>query len=90
MPNCVFCGTRADSSVIELPSGNPVYISRVLDVIKGQLCYIVGTVYMEMPLKPNVLADIGKDVSLYGNNISTWSCTDFSYKNAILITFSTG
>lgn len=43
--------------------GNPVYISRVLDVVKGQLCWILGTVYMDMPLKPNVFEDLGRDVS---------------------------
>lgn len=37
-------------------------IPRVLEVVKAQLCWIVGTVYMEMPLKPNVLEDIGRDV----------------------------
>jgi hypothetical protein len=35
----------------------------VLDVIKGKACFVVGTVYMDMPLKPNVLEDIGRDVS---------------------------
>ncbi|KIY51080.1 hypothetical protein FISHEDRAFT_38252, partial [Fistulina hepatica ATCC 64428] len=30
----------------------------------SKLCYIVGTVYMEMPLKPNVLEDIARDRSL--------------------------
>ena len=34
---------------------------RVLDVRQGELCWVVGTVYMEMPLKPNVLDDIGKE-----------------------------
>ncbi|KAI0282558.1 DNA polymerase alpha/epsilon subunit B-domain-containing protein [Russula aff. rugulosa BPL654] len=41
--------------------GSPKLIPRVLDVIKGQLCLIIGTVYMDMPLKPNVLEDIGRD-----------------------------
>ena len=31
--------------------------------MKGKLCYIVGTVYMDMPLKPNVLEDLARDVS---------------------------
>ena len=35
----------------------------MLDVIKGKPCFVVGTVYMDMPLKPNVLEDIGRDVS---------------------------
>ncbi|KAI9701383.1 MAG: hypothetical protein M1820_006474 [Bogoriella megaspora] len=36
-------------------------VDRVLDVRQGQLCYVVGTIYMEMPLKPNVLDDISKE-----------------------------
>lgn len=36
---------------------------RVLEVEKGKLCFIIGTVYMDMPLKPNVLDDIARDVS---------------------------
>ena len=39
-------------------------VPRVLDVMKGKLCWIVGTVYMDMPLKPNILEDIGRDVSV--------------------------
>ncbi|KAH7889789.1 DNA polymerase alpha/epsilon subunit B-domain-containing protein [Phlebopus sp. FC_14] len=45
-------------------SGNPVYVPRVLDVVKSQLCWVLGTVYMDMPLKPNVLEDLGRDHSL--------------------------
>ncbi|KIJ17329.1 hypothetical protein PAXINDRAFT_175820 [Paxillus involutus ATCC 200175] len=44
--------------------GNPVYVTRVLDVVKSQLCWVLGTVYMDMPLKPNVLEDLGRDHSL--------------------------
>ncbi|KAI9566522.1 DNA polymerase alpha/epsilon subunit B-domain-containing protein [Boletus coccyginus] len=44
--------------------GSPVYVQRVLDVVKSQLCWILGTVYMDMPLKPNVLEDLGRDHSL--------------------------
>lgn len=56
-------------SLLELKSkpsfssiGQPKLVDRVLDVQQGQLCYILGTVYMDMPLKPNVLEDITKDV----------------------------
>jgi hypothetical protein len=38
-------------------------VERVLDVRQGQLCWVAGTVYMDMPLKPNILEDISKDVS---------------------------
>ncbi|KAI0340619.1 hypothetical protein BDW22DRAFT_1378725, partial [Trametopsis cervina] len=44
--------------------GNPVFVPRVLDVEKGQLSYVIGTVYMDMPLKPNVLDDIARDHSI--------------------------
>ncbi|KAL9061731.1 MAG: hypothetical protein Q9206_000354 [Seirophora lacunosa] len=36
-------------------------IDRVLDVRQGELSWVAGTVYMEMPLKPNILEDISKD-----------------------------
>ena len=36
-------------------------VERVLDVRQGELCWVVGTIYMEMPLKPNILDDISKD-----------------------------
>lgn len=40
------------------------FVERVLDVRQGQLCWVVGTVYMVMPKKPNVMDDILKDVLL--------------------------
>jgi DNA polymerase delta subunit 2 len=46
-----------------LDLGNPAPVPRVLDVVKSRLCYVIGTVYLDMPLKPNVLVDIGKEVS---------------------------
>ena len=36
-------------------------VERVLDVRQGQLCWVVGTIYMDMPLKPNILDDISKE-----------------------------
>ncbi|KAI9775310.1 MAG: hypothetical protein M1839_001294 [Geoglossum umbratile] len=36
-------------------------VERVLDVRQGELCWVAGTVYMDMPLKPNILDDISKD-----------------------------
>ena len=38
-------------------------VERVLDVRQGELCWVMGTIYMDMPLKPNILDDISKDVS---------------------------
>ncbi|KAL5628801.1 hypothetical protein BROUX41_002192 [Berkeleyomyces rouxiae] len=36
-------------------------VERVLDVRQGELCWVTGTVYMDMALKPNVLEDVSKD-----------------------------
>ncbi|KAJ4301131.1 DNA polymerase delta small subunit Cdc1 [Kalmusia sp. IMI 367209] len=45
----------------ELAGETAKYVERVLDVRQGELCWVVGTVYMEMNLKPNVLDDISKE-----------------------------
>ena len=45
----------------ELGGEKATFVERVLDVRQGELCWIVGTVYMEMALKPNVLDDISKE-----------------------------
>ena len=39
-------------------------LPRILNLQRSQLCYIVGTVYLDMPLKPNVLEDMARNVSL--------------------------
>ncbi|KAK9465219.1 DNA polymerase alpha/epsilon subunit B-domain-containing protein [Lipomyces arxii] len=36
-------------------------VDRVLDVKQGEFCWAVGTVYMEMLLKPNILDEITKE-----------------------------
>ncbi|KAL3474646.1 DNA polymerase alpha/epsilon subunit B-domain-containing protein [Aspergillus californicus] len=36
-------------------------VERVLDVRQGELCWVAGTIYMAMPLKPNVLEDLTKE-----------------------------
>ncbi|KAL2857177.1 DNA polymerase alpha/epsilon subunit B-domain-containing protein [Aspergillus pseudoustus] len=36
-------------------------VERVLDVRQGELCWVAGTIYMEMPLKPNILRDLTED-----------------------------
>ncbi|WWC69696.1 uncharacterized protein I206_103639 [Kwoniella pini CBS 10737] len=41
--------------------GNPPLLPRILNLTRSQLCYIVGTVYLDMPLKPNVLEDMARD-----------------------------
>ena len=41
----------------------PKFVDRILDVRQGDICYIVGNVYCAMPLKPDVLEDITREVS---------------------------
>ncbi|OWZ59501.1 DNA polymerase delta subunit 2 [Cryptococcus neoformans c45] len=41
--------------------GHPPLLPRILNLTRSQLCYIVGTIYMEMPLKPNILEDMARD-----------------------------
>ncbi|OJJ44641.1 hypothetical protein ASPZODRAFT_134724 [Penicilliopsis zonata CBS 506.65] len=36
-------------------------VDRVLDVRQGDLCWVAGTVYMDLPLKPNILDDLTKE-----------------------------
>ncbi|RMD41893.1 hypothetical protein DV735_g3215, partial [Chaetothyriales sp. CBS 134920] len=36
-------------------------VERVLDVRQGHLCWVVGTIYMDMPLKPSILEDISRE-----------------------------
>ncbi|KIJ69512.1 hypothetical protein HYDPIDRAFT_24347 [Hydnomerulius pinastri MD-312] len=54
---------RAKAKWKDLP-GKPMHVARVLDVVKSKLCWVLGTVYMDMPLKPNVLEDLGRDHSI--------------------------
>jgi DNA polymerase delta subunit 2 len=39
-------------------------LNRVLDVDQGQMCWIVGTIYLEMKLKPNVIAELALEHNL--------------------------
>ncbi|KAK2794058.1 hypothetical protein FQN50_009946 [Emmonsiellopsis sp. PD_5] len=36
-------------------------VDRVLDVRQGELCWVAGTIYMDLPLKPDILDDISKE-----------------------------
>ena len=53
---------RAHSSISQVAGERVRRVDRVLDVRQGDLCWVAGTVYMDMPLKPNILDDIAKDV----------------------------
>jgi hypothetical protein len=51
-------------------------VERVLDVRQGELCWVTGTIYMDMALKPNILDDISKDVSLVTAGQCGWLTCD--------------
>ncbi|KXG53769.1 DNA polymerase alpha/epsilon, subunit B [Penicillium griseofulvum] len=36
-------------------------VDRVLDVRQGELCWVAGTVYMDLPMKPNILEDLSRE-----------------------------
>lgn len=42
---------------------SPQKSQRVLDIRQGSLCYVIGTIYMEMRLKPNILEELAREVS---------------------------
>lgn len=46
-------------------------VDRVLDVRQGELCWMAGTVYMDMSMKPNILEDVSKDVCV-NLNFPAW------------------
>jgi DNA polymerase delta subunit 2 len=37
-------------------------VDRVLDVRQGELCWVIGTIFMDMKLKPSILDDLEKEV----------------------------
>lgn len=51
-------------SPIHLDSLDPEakHVEKILDVQQGEISFLIGTIYMEMKLKPNILDDITKDV----------------------------
>lgn len=44
------------------------------------MCFIVGTVYVDMPGKPNVLEDVGRDVSVLSRTRVTPPSSVFCFK----------
>jgi DNA polymerase delta subunit 2 len=43
-------------------AGEPAQkVERVLDVRQGQLCWVAGTIYMDLALKPNILDELSKE-----------------------------
>ncbi|KAI9342995.1 DNA polymerase alpha/epsilon subunit B-domain-containing protein [Pilaira anomala] len=43
---------------------NPTYVEKILDIQVDKLCFMIGTVYLEMPAKPNVMKDLQDEDSI--------------------------
>jgi DNA polymerase delta subunit 2 len=39
------------------------YVKRMLDVKQGEICFVIGTIYCSMHLKPDVLEELSREVS---------------------------
>lgn len=39
------------------------YVKRILDVKQGQICFVIGTIYCSMHLKPDVLEELTREVN---------------------------
>ena len=50
-----------------LDSKEVEYVPRLLDIPEGKLCLVVGTVYMDMPLKPNILRELTDQVKFHAS-----------------------
>lgn len=54
--------SQGPSSSAASTSDTPEFVPRILDIQQGQVCYVIGTIYMSMPLKPDVLDDLTREV----------------------------
>lgn len=46
----------------EEEGADATYVKRILDVKQGQVVFVIGTVYVSMHLKPDVLEDLTREV----------------------------
>lgn len=52
-----------------------MYTQKILDIRQGELCYMLGTVYLEMPSKPNVMNNLEDEVKIYTKHLC---CIEFN------------
>ncbi|CAD6896358.1 unnamed protein product [Tilletia controversa] len=52
------------SSTQEAAFDPPKHVKRILDINQGEVCFIIGTIYCAMPLKPDVLEDLSREAWL--------------------------
>lgn len=51
--------TSSSSSSSRFPRAE--YVRRILDVKQGQICFVIGTIYCSMHLKPDVLEELTRE-----------------------------
>jgi hypothetical protein len=44
---------------------SPRYVEKILDIQAGELCYMLGTIYLEMTAKPNVMNNLQDEASIF-------------------------
>ncbi|KAJ1510511.1 hypothetical protein HMI55_006966, partial [Coelomomyces lativittatus] len=45
----------------EMENGSVEYVPKIVDIKPGVPCWVLGTVYKEMPFKPNILQDLASE-----------------------------
>ncbi|KAE8214695.1 hypothetical protein CF327_g1923 [Tilletia walkeri] len=53
--------SASQASTAEGVLAPPKHVKRILDITQGEVCFIIGTIYCAMPLKPDVLEDLGRE-----------------------------
>ncbi|WFC97175.1 DNA polymerase delta small subunit Cdc1 [Malassezia brasiliensis] len=64
---------RVLAAATEQFGGAPPYVERVLDIPPKRLCFVIGTVYASMRLKPDVLQEIARDQSIVPQPVPTYA-----------------
>lgn len=59
-------GKKRELKEEEEGQANATYVKRILDVKQGQVVFVIGTVYVSMHLKPDVLEDLTREVNFSG------------------------
>lgn len=49
---------------MEMDGMKAIQKDRILQVNQGEICWVVGTLYLSMHLKPDVLQDLTREVSM--------------------------
>jgi hypothetical protein len=51
-----------NQETVGMDGDRPLYAESILRIQGGRMVYLIGTVYMEMPLKPDIIREITREV----------------------------